>query len=297
MAVTNQTAVSTIGGLIEEIYRRFDSAPLSYGHGTDNAWDEAVYLVLSITGAADNQDSLTLPVAMTHRRRIRDLASRRIEERAPLAHLLGACHFMGQRFLVAPGVMIPRSPIGYLLGEPLEEWVAPTITRIVDLCAGVGCLGVLAAQRYPEARVTLVELDEQAADLAKRNLALHGLQARVDVVLADASSWLATDTGQWDLILTNPPYVDAADMQTLPKEYRHEPELGLAAGEDGLALVDLFLPQLPERLAPSGCFLCEVGASAGAMQRKYPRLPMQWLDLERGGEGVFVLEAGDFQAG
>ena len=199
---------------------------------------------------------------------------------------------MGQRFFVEPGVMVPRSPIGYLLGEPLSDWIAPGITRIVDLCAGVGCLGILAAQRYPMSRVTLVELDPQAAALARKNVALHNLDERVEVIQGDACHWLAGETGQWDLILTNPPYVNARDMQTLPEEYRHEPELGLAAGEDGLALVDAFLPELAARLKPNGVFLCEVGASAPAMQRKHPDLPIHWLELPEGGEGVFLHASG-----
>lgn len=278
----------TIGELIEEVFQRFDEAPLSYGHGTDNPWDEAVYLVLSVTGAADDAGSLNLVVGPDAQQRIRELASRRIGERAPLAHLLGECYFMGQRFLVSPGVMIPRSPIGYLLGHPLEDWVAPGVTRIVDLCAGVGCLGILAAQRYPKAQVSLVELDAQAAKLAKQNVVLHNLQDRVRVVQGDACQWLAGQSARWDLILTNPPYVDAADMHTLPQEYRHEPARGLAGGEDGLSLVDQLLPLVPSRLTPEGIFLCEVGASAPAMQRKYPDLPIQWLDLPEGGEGVFL---------
>jgi ribosomal protein L3 glutamine methyltransferase len=281
--------VRSVGELIESVYRCFGQAPLSYGHGTDNAWDEAVYLVLSVTGYADDEASLQQAVTPADFHRIEELTNQRIHARAPLAHLLGECQFMGQRFLVRPGVMIPRSPIGYLLGEPLADWVSPDITNIVDLCAGVGCLGILAAQRYPQAQVTLVELDAQAAELARRNVGLHDLGERVHVVEADACQWLAAQAGRWDLILTNPPYVDALDMQTLPEEYRHEPVLGLAAGEDGLALVDAFLPELPKRLTPDGVFLCEVGASASALQPKYPELSIQWLELPQGGEGVFLL--------
>ena len=283
---------ATVGELIEAVYQRFDDATLSYGHGTDNPWDEAVYLVLSVTGYADDEVSLGLCVTPDERERIKALAGRRVDERSPLAHLLGECQFMGQRFFVEPGVMVPRSPIGYLLGEPLSAWVAPGITRIVDLCAGVGCLGILAAQRYPMSSVTLVELDPQAAALAIKNVALHNLDERVEVIQGDACQWLASETRKWDLILTNPPYVDAAHMQTLPEEYRHEPELGLAAGEDGLALVDAFLPELAARLKPNGIFLCEVGASAPAMQRKYPDLPIHWLKLSEGGEGVFLHASG-----
>ena len=285
----------TVGRLIETIYQRFDNAPLSYGHGTDNAWDEAVYLVLSVTGYADDEASLQLPVIPADLQHIHSIAGRRIDERAPLAHLLGECQFMGQRFFVEPGVMVPRSPIGYLLGEPLQDWLPQDVTRIVDLCAGVGCLGILAAQRYPLSRVTLVELDPQATVLARKNVALHNLDERVEVIQGDACQWLASETNQWDLILTNPPYVNAADMQTLPEEYRHEPAQGLAAGADGLALVDAFVPELAARLKPTGIFLCEVGASALAMQYKYPDLPIEWLELPEGGEGVFCLSAENIQ--
>ena len=281
---------TTVGGLIETVYQRFDNAPLSYGHGTDNAWDEAVYLVLSVTGYADDEASLQLPVIPADLQHVHSIAGRRINERAPLAHLLGECQFMGKRFFVESGVMVPRSPIGYLLGEPLQDWLPQDITRIVDLCAGVGCLGILAAQRYPMSKVTLVELDSKAAALARKNVELHNLGERVEVIQGDACDWLGSETGQWDLILTNPPYVDAADMQALPEEYRHEPELGLAAGEDGLALVDAFLPELAARLKPHGVFLCEVGASALAMQHKYPDLPIEWLELPEGGEGVFLMQ-------
>jgi ribosomal protein L3 glutamine methyltransferase len=246
-------------------------------------------LVLSVTGFADDEASLQLPVIPADLQHIHSIAGRRIDERAPLAHLLGECQFMGQRFFVEPGVMVPRSPIGYLLGEPLQDWLPQDITRIVDLCAGVGCLGILAAQRYPLSRVTLVELDPQATVLARKNVALHNLDERVEVIQGDACQWLARETNQWDLILTNPPYVNAADMQTLPEEYRHEPRQGLAAGEDGLALVDAFMPQLAARLKPNGVFLCEVGASVLAMQHKYPDLPIEWLELPEGGEGVFLL--------
>ena len=187
MAVTEQPIV---GELIESVYQRFEHAPLSFGHGTDNAWDEAVYLVLSVTGYADDETSLQLPVASAEYQRVQQLTARRIEERAPLAHLLGECRFMGERFLVEPGVMIPRSPIGYLLGEPLHAWLGQNITKIVDLCAGVGCLGILAAQRYPQSHVTLVELDAQAASVARRNVALHNLGDRVQVVQGDACQWL-----------------------------------------------------------------------------------------------------------
>jgi ribosomal protein L3 glutamine methyltransferase len=160
----------------------------------------------------------------------------------------------------------------------------------LDLCSGSGCLGIVAAHRFPQALVTLVELDPVAAALARENVQLHALEDRVTVLEGDATQLFAGLQPGWDLIITNPPYVDKADMQVLPAEYRHEPVRGLAGGDDGLLLVDDFLRVLPEQLADNGAFICEVGASSGAVNRKHTDLPIEWLDLPHGGEGVFLLE-------
>ena len=282
--------------LIQDIAQRFAAADLSYGHGTGNAWDESVYLVLMVTGCADDEQELVLEVDTQTQRRIEQLADRRIAQRLPLAYLLGRCQFMGYEFELQPGVVIPRSPIGYLLEDlPLSLRSRlpqdPTkIGRIVDVCSGSGCLGIIAAHNFPNADVTLVELDPQAAELARRNVLRHDLGRRVTVVAGNALNVLAELPAGWDLVISNPPYVNAADMAALPAEYRHEPVLGLAGGDDGLALVDRLLPLVSTKLGGHGLFICEVGASASALRRKYTELPLVWPELYDGGEGVFLLE-------
>jgi ribosomal protein L3 glutamine methyltransferase len=206
-----------------------------------------------------------------------------------LAYILGSCRYMGFEFKLEPGVMVPRSPIGYLLFEGLEPWLPPKVARILDLCSGSGCLGIVAAHLFEHAQVTLVELDTQAAALARQNIQLHGLGDRVKVVQADVTEPMAA-RGRFDLILANPPYVDALDMGTLPAEYQAEPHSGLAAGDDGLSVIGPILQQLPDLLNEGGLFVGEVGASARALAARYPALPFIWLDLPHGGEGVFALE-------
>jgi ribosomal protein L3 glutamine methyltransferase len=281
----------TVGALIESLADRFEAAGLVFGHGTDNAWDEAVALVLGVTGLPDDRAVLERSVSAADVARIDALGRRRVEQRVPLAHLLGRCRFAGTTFLVEPGIVIPRSPIGGLLARRLAPWLTRAPQRILDLCCGTGCLGIVAARAFPQARVDLADVDARAVDLARRNVARHRLEQRVTVHRSDLFDRLPP--GHWDLIVSNPPYVDRADMASLPPEYRHEPVLGLAGGEDGLDLVARMLAALPQRLAPGGSFVCEVGASAAALVRRYPGTPFVWLDLPEGGEGVFLLAEAD----
>ena len=205
-----------------------------------------------------------------------------------MAYLLGRCRFAGQEFLIEPGVVIPRSPIGALMRRRFAPWLYAPPRRILDLCCGSGCIGLAAALEFPGASVDLGDVDGQAVDLARRNAALHGLEARTRVFQSDLFDDLPEVT--WDLIISNPPYVDSRDMTRLPAEHRHEPEGGLAGGADGLDLVARMLDTLPERLAPGGSFVCEVGASASALLARYPRTPFIWPELPNGGEGVFILQ-------
>lgn len=283
-------AECTIDELINKVHERFQASDLSYGHGTDNAWDEAVALVLGVVGAADDEASLALLVAPEQVERCLTLTGTRIETRQPLAYLLGRCQYMGLEFHIQPGVVVPRSPIGYLLQDGLDAWLPQAPGRILDLCSGSGCLGIIAAYLYQDAEITLLELDEVALGVIHRNVAAHGLQDRVEVLSADVMSSPKLQP-PYDLIISNPPYVDATDMRTLPAEFRAEPELGLAAGTDGLSVINSILDQLPGWLNNGGLFVGEVGASAPALQACHPHLPLLWPDLPHGGEGVFVLEA------
>ncbi len=280
--------MTTVAAVIDEVHALFEAAGLSYGHGTDNPWDEAVALVLTITGMPDDTASLEASVPPAAEERIRQVANARVNDRQPLAYLLGECAYMGLRFEIRPGVVVPRSPIGYLLHEGLTPWLPPTVGRVLDLCSGSGCLGIVAAGLFTQADAILVELDPTAADLAERNVHLHGLADRVTVLRQDATALPPLEP--FDLIMANPPYVDHADMQSLPEEYRAEPELGLAGGDDGLRVMLDIIAQLPDLLAPEGVFVGEVGNSAPALLRALPDMPFIWPDLPHGGEGVFVLE-------
>ena len=278
----------TLRDVIETLAGRLEAAGLVFAHGFDSAWDEAVALVLAVTGAPDHRSVLSQTVTEGDFERIETLAGRRIDERMPLAYLLGRCRFAGHEFLIEPGVVIPRSPIGALIRRGFAPWLHAPPRRILDLCCGSGCIGLAAALKFPSATVDLADVDAQAVDLACRNSRLHGLEARTRVFQSDLFDGLPE--GSWDLIVSNPPYVDAPEMTRLPAEHRHEPARGLAGGTDGLDLVARMLEALPERLTAGGSFVCEVGASAPALLAGYPRLPFLWPDLPDGGEGIFILQ-------
>lgn len=279
----------TVGSLIEAVSDQFERAGLVYGHGTDNPWDEAVALVLAQTGARDDVSEMQTDVPLSVVTDVIDLAERRVQQRIPLAYLLNRCTYMGLEFGVKRGVIVPRSPIGYLLQDGLEPWLPQHVGTVTDLCCGSGCLGIVAAHLYPDAHVTLVDVDPLACEVAQDNVTLHKLADRVTVLQADAT--VGADVPAADLLLCNPPYVNAIDMQSIPREYRAEPDLGLAAGELGLDVMTPVLQRLPQLLNPGGLFVGEVGASAAAMLARHPQLPYIWPDLPMGGEGVFALEA------
>jgi ribosomal protein L3 glutamine methyltransferase len=279
----------SVGELISEASAALESAGVFFGHGTDNAWDEATALVLGVTGMADDASNLSAPVRPQDAATIHRLLERRIEERVPLAHLLGRWWFAGYEFLVTPGVVVPRSPIGEMIRNRFAPWLERAPDRVVDLCAGSGCIGIATALTFPEADVHLVEIDPAAAALARRNVVLHGLGGHVHVHEGDLFAPLPVGM-RFDLIVSNPPYVDARDMAGLPEEYRKEPVTGLAGGTDGLDVVRRIIDEGVERLNPGGLLVCEVGRSAPALLEAYPSLPFVWPEFEHGGEGVFVLE-------
>jgi ribosomal protein L3 glutamine methyltransferase len=289
--------MATVSELIERCEGAMEDANLVFGHGTDNAWDEATTLVLSVANLADDRSSLGVRLSREVEEQVEALLMRRINERVPLPYLLGKAWFAGHEFLLAPGVVVPRSPIGELIGHRFQPWLIEPPRTVLDLCTGSGCIGIAIAHEFPEARVTLVELDPEAAALARRNVELHELTTRVAVLEGDLYEPLAQADGptveeRFDLIVSNPPYVDAPDMSSLPEEFRHESVRGLAGGADGLDVVRRILEGAGRFLTPSGLLVCEVGMSAPALQRAYPDLPFIWPEFEAGGEGVFLLAAG-----
>jgi ribosomal protein L3 glutamine methyltransferase len=280
--------MTSLVGTIEEVADQFAASDIVYGHGTTNPWDEAVALVLGVTGLPDDQAAAHFEIDAQAAAEVSRLARRRIEDRVPIGYLVGSVNFYGRRFEVQPGIVIPRSPIAQLVEGRLRPWLTRDPRSVLDMCTGSGCLGILCALAFPDAAVTLVDVDPAAIALARRNVAAHGLESRVEVVASDLFADL--ELARFDLIVSNPPYVDEAEMAALPPEYRHEPARGLAGGPDGLDLVARLLESLPERLAPGGVFVCEVGASSPALLARYPELPFLWPDLPDGGEGVFILE-------
>lgn len=280
--------MSTVSELINESADALSNAGVVFGQGTDSAWDEATTLVLAITGLADDRANLNLEIAPAEVAQIRSLLTRRIGERVPLAYLLGRWWFAGFEFLIRPGVVVPRSPIGELLLAEMHPWLTEPPERVLDLCAGSGCIGITAAHVWPEARVDLVELDPATAALARENVSHHGVDDRVDVYQGSLYEPLPASR-RYDLIVANPPYVDDADMRTLPEEFRHEPALGLAGGADGLGLARQIIDERANRLSANGVLVCEVGMSAAALARAYPQLAFIWPEFEAGGAGVGIL--------
>lgn len=275
----------------------FLRAGLHFGHGTDNAWDEARWLVLGALGLPFDSPEWVLEarIATPERERLAHLLKRRVVERVPVAYLLGEAHFAGLRFEVDENVLVPRSPIAELIASGFEPWLGGMEpARILDLCCGSGCIGIAAGLQFTDAAVDLADISPAALAVARRNVALHGLEEQVRVVESDLFAGLGGEC--YDLVLCNPPYVDAAEMAALPAEFRHEPRLGLAAGEDGLDLVRRILREARAHLMEEGMLVLEVGASAPALEAAYPRLPVIWPDFERGGLGIALIRAADLPA-
>ncbi|OZB19737.1 MAG: ribosomal protein L3 N(5)-glutamine methyltransferase [Marinobacter sp. 34-60-7] len=288
--------LKTIRDLLRYAASRFAASPLYFGHGTDNVWDEAVQLVLRSVHLPLENNQVFLDARLTRDERalIIERIERRVNDRVPLAYLLGEGWFMGLPFNIDERVLVPRSPIGELLENGLQPWLGQRpVYRILDLCTGSGCIGIGAASVFDEAEVDLTDISEDALAVAESNIELHGLTDRVRAIQSDV---FGSVDGRYDVILSNPPYVDAEDMANMPEEYRHEPELGLAAGEDGLDIAHRIIAGAAEHLTDTGLLIVEVGNSWPALDDAYPDLPLTWLEFDNGGDGVFLILAEDLKA-
>lgn len=273
----------------------FIAAGLFYGHGTDNPWDEAEQLVLHAVHLTPPLADEWLDARLIRSERARAVENirRRIEERIPAAYITGQAWFAGLPFMVDDRVLVPRSPIAELIEKQFAPWLIEEPLQILDLCTGSGCIGIACAQAFPDAEVQLSDISFDALAVAEENIQQHGVDNRVFAIQSDL---FANLQGQrFDLIVSNPPYVDAEDMASLPQEYHAEPELGLASGDDGLDFTRRLLAEALDHLTEKGLLVVEVGNSWPALEAAYPALPFIWMEFERGGHGVFALNAADLR--
>lgn len=280
---------------IETAARHFEDAEIFYGHGTDNAWDEAVYLVFSALGISYLEDDsiMSRQVTAAELAMLENLVARRITERMPVAYLVGEAWFAGLPFTVDKRVLIPRSPIAELIADQFCSVLPAAPTRILDLCTGSGCIGIACALAFPDAQVDLADISADALSVARENVKRHGVEGRVTVIQSDLFGNVQPG---YDLIVTNPPYVSREEIADLPDEYGHEPELGLLSADDGLAIPLTILRQAADYLAPEGVLILEVGYSRDALAARLPETPFLWLEFENGGGGVCMLTAEQLRA-
>lgn len=274
----------------------FEKASLYYGHGTDNALDEAANLAFfSLKEVPDYSDGkLDMNLSKDKIVAINQLFIQRIESRQPAAYLTHEAWFAGLPFYVNDNVLVPRSPIAELISDNFQPWVVPEkVNRILDLCTGSGCIAIACAYAFPHAEVDAADISKDALDVAEKNKIKHKLEDRLNIIESDLFNNLQGRF--YDLIVSNPPYVDAEDMANLPDEYRHEPELGLAAGSNGLDLVIPMLRDAKYHLNPGGVIIVEVGNSEEALAELFSEVPFMWLSFEYGGDGVFMLDANEIE--
>ena len=283
----------TIRDFIRWGVSEFNAAKLYFGHGTDNAWDEAEQLVLHAINLTPPLADEWLGSRLTSSERDRVVANlqRRIEERIPAAYITGQAWFAGLPFIVDERVLVPRSPIAELIQKRFQPWLAQEPARILDLCTGSGCIGIACAYAFPDAEVQLSDISFDALEVAEENIQQHNLEERVFAIQSDLFANLVGQ--QFDLIVSNPPYVDADDLASMPAEYHAEPEIGLGSGEDGLEFTRRLLREASSYLTDDGVLIVEVGNSWVALEEAYPHLPFTWMEFERGGHGVFKVNKSD----
>ena len=293
----NITKISEVKSLRDMIHfgaAEFEKASLYYGHGTDNALDEAANLAFFALKVEPDYSDEKLDINLSNDEiaTVNKLYQQRINTRKPAAYLTNKAWFAGLPFYVNENVLVPRSPFAELIEEHFQPWVVPEkVNRILDLCTGSGCIAIACTYAFPDAEVDAADISKEALDVAEKNRVKHQLENRLNVIESDLFSNLQGRC--YDLIVSNPPYVDAEDMANLPDEYRHEPELGLAAGDNGLDLVIPMLRDAKYHLNPGGVIIVEVGNSEEALAGLFPEVPFMWLSFEYGGDGVFMLDANE----
>ncbi|CAB3886770.1 50S ribosomal protein L3 N(5)-glutamine methyltransferase [Achromobacter ruhlandii] len=281
----------TLRDLIRYGVSRLNAAQVALGHGSDNAWDETVYLVLhALHLPLDTLEPfLDARVLTEERNRVLELIDRRVTERVPAAYLTNEAWLRGHRFYVDARVIVPRSPIAELLDEGLSPWVqdAQAVDSVLDMCTGSGCLAILSALAFPYAQVDAVDVSPDALEVARRNVDDYGLGDRLALHQSDLFDSLPER--QYDVIICNPPYVNSGSMDVLPQEYRHEPHLALAGGADGMDLVRRILQAAPRYLSENGVLVLEIGHERDFFEAAFPELSPVWLDTEAASDQLLLL--------
>ena len=289
-------ALTTVRDLVRWGASEFGRRGLVFGHGTDNALDEAFHLVLHKLHLNADLPTLYLESTVTpsEQEAVLALLQQRIDTRKPAAYLIGEIQFCGLSFYVDERVLVPRSPIAEMIEARFEPWVTAEPLQILDLCAGSGCIGIACADMFEDAEVDLAEIDGGALEVCRRNIARHDLATRVTAIQSDLFDALVGR--RYDLIVSNPPYVPTAEWEALSAEYKREPKLALEAGEDGMDIVERILVEAPDYLTDDGLLVCEIGGSLDEFEMRYPTIPVSWPEFTRGGDGVFVIARADLVA-
>lgn len=291
MSSSNRSELQTVRDLVRYGVTRLNAGQVSFGHGSDNAWDEAVYLVLhTLHLPLDTLDPfLDARVLPEERAQVLAVLDKRVSERVPAPYLTNEAWLRGRRFYVDHRVIVPRSPIAELLDDSLSPWVddPETVQYVLDMCTGSGCLAVLAALAFPFAHVDGVDISPSALEVAMHNVGAYNLHDRVFLHCSDLFQKLAPR--QYDVIICNPPYVNAGSMDALPQEYRHEPEMALAGGDDGMDLVRRILADAPAYMAPKGILVLEIGHERAHFEAAFPQLEPVWLDSSEASDQIVLL--------
>ena len=287
LPITQQ--LTTVRDYVRWAVSQLTRSNVCFGHGTDNAFDEAVRLVLHTLGLPLDDAEHFWAAVLTHSERdeVVSVIQQRVEQRMPLPYLTNEAWFAGLPFFVDQRVLIPRSPIAELIEKGFTPWLGEQpIERILDLCTGCGCIGIACAHYFDESQVDLADLSADALAVAKVNIERFELQHRVKAIASDLFQSLPDH--KYQLIVSNPPYVDSEDLAAMPREYHHEPAMALGSGTDGLDITRRILATASHYLSDDGVLVVEVGNSAMALENAYPQVAFTWLEFERGGHGVFV---------
>lgn len=291
------TELTTLTDYIRWGASRFVEADLTYGHGLSSPLDEATYLVLRTLHLPVDTPNVYWASVLTEseKQSVVSVLKRRINEKIPAAYITQEGWFAGLQFYIDERVLVPRSPIAELVESQFSPWLeADDVAEILDLCTGSGCIGIACAYAFPYAHIDLSDVSDDALQVAKINIEKHDTGQRVTAIHSDLFD--GVNGKKYDLIVSNPPYVDQEDMQALSPEFHHEPELGLSSGNDGLDITKKILNEAANYLTGNGVLVLEVGNSQYALSELYPNLPLEWIDFERGGDGVFVISRQELEA-